>query len=58
MYGSDQAASVEPDGFRRLVRAVRTVDKAMGDGSIDIQEKEVPIAVKLRSHVPWQSSNR
>jgi N-acetylneuraminate synthase len=57
MYGSDQAASVEPDGFRRLVRAVRTVDKAMGDGGIDIQEKEVPIAVKLRSHVPWQSSH-
>jgi N-acetylneuraminate synthase len=57
MYGSDQAASVEPDGFRRLVRAVRTTEKAMGDGAIDIQEKEVPIAVKLRSHVPWQSSN-
>jgi len=56
MYGSDQAASVEPDGFRRLVRAVRTVERALGDGSIDIQEKEVPIAVKLRSHVPWQSS--
>ena len=56
MYGSDQAASVEPDGFRRLVRAVRTVERAMGDGTIDIQEKEVPIAVKLRSHVPWQSS--
>jgi N-acetylneuraminate synthase len=57
MYGSDQAASVEPDGFRRLVRAVRTTEKAMGDGSIDMQQKEVPIAVKLRSHVPWQSSN-
>ena len=56
MYGSDQAASVEPDGFRRLVRAVRTVTRAMGNGAIDIQEKEVPIAVKLRSHVPWQSS--
>ena len=56
MYGSDQAASVEPDGFRRLVRAVRTVERALGDGGIDIQEKEVPIAVKLRSHVPWQSS--
>jgi N-acetylneuraminate synthase len=56
MYGSDQAASVEPDGFRRLVRAIRTVERAMGDGRIDIQEKEVPIAVKLRSHVPWQSS--
>ncbi|HEX2830040.1 MAG TPA: N-acetylneuraminate synthase family protein [Burkholderiales bacterium] len=57
MYGSDQAASVEPDGFRRLVRAVRTTEKALGDGGIDMQQKEVPIAVKLRSHVPWQSSN-
>ena len=58
MYGSDQAASVEPDGFRKLVRAARTVEKAMGDGTIDIQEKEVPIAVKLRSHIPWQSNIR
>ena len=58
MYGSDQAASVEPDGFRRLVRAVRVVEKSIGDGKIDIQEKEVPVAVKLRSHIPWQSSQR
>ena len=58
MYGSDQAASVEPDGFRKLVRAVRTIEKAMGDGAIDIQPKEVPIAVKLRSHIQWQASQR
>jgi N-acetylneuraminate synthase len=56
MYGSDQAASIEPDGFRKLVRAVRTIEKALGDGTIDIQEKEVPVAVKLRSHIPFQSS--
>ena len=58
MYGSDQAASVEPDGFRKLVRAVRTISKAMGNGEIDIQAKEVPVAVKLRSHIPWHASQR
>lgn len=58
MYGSDQAASVEPDGFRKLVRAIRTIEKAMGDGAIDIQAKEVPVAVKLRSHIQWQASQR
>jgi N-acetylneuraminate synthase len=58
MYGSDQAASVEPDGFRKLVRAIRTIETAMGDGAIDIQEQEVPVAVKLRSHIPWQASQR
>lgn len=58
MYGSDQAASIEPDGFRKLVRAVRTITKAMGDGTIDIQEKEVPVAVKLRSHIPLSANAR
>lgn len=58
MYGSDQAASIEPDGFRKLVRGTRLLEKAMGDGKIDIQEKEVPIAVKLRSHIPLQSDQR
>lgn len=58
MYGSDQAASIEPDGFRKLVRGVRLLEKAMGNGKIDIQEKEVPIAVKLRSHIPRQSDQR
>ena len=32
MYGSDQAASVEPAGFRQLVGAVRKIENAMGDG--------------------------
>jgi N-acetylneuraminate synthase len=58
MYGSDQAASIEPDGFRKLVRAIRTIETAMGDGAIDIQAKEVPVAVKLRSHIQWQASQR
>ncbi|GAB3575696.1 N-acetylneuraminate synthase family protein [Amycolatopsis endophytica] len=32
MWGSDQAASLEPDGLRRLVRDIRTVETALGDG--------------------------
>ena len=31
-WGSDQAASVEPGGFERLVRDIRTVESAIGDG--------------------------
>ena len=32
MWGSDQSASVEPDGFARLVRDIRAVESALGDG--------------------------
>lgn len=56
MYGSDQAASVEPAGFRQLVGAVRKIEKAMGSGSIEMNPKEAPIATKLRAHLPWESS--
>ena len=55
MYGSDQAASVEPMGLNQLVGAVRKIEKAMGDGVIGIHEKEVPISEKLRTHIPWES---
>ena len=55
MYGSDQAASVEPAGLRMLVGAVRKIEQAMGDGVIRVLEQEAPIAKKLRAHVPLQS---
>ena len=55
MYGSDQAASIEPAGFRQLVAAVRKIEKAMGDGKIAINHKEISIAKKLRAHIPWES---
>lgn len=55
MYGSDQAVSVEPAGFRMLVSAVRKIEKAMGDGRITINHKEIPIAKKLRAHIPFES---
>lgn len=54
MYGSDQAASVEPAGFRQLVGAVRKIEMAMGDGVKRIHELEVPIAKKLREHLNWK----
>lgn len=48
MWGSDQAASVEPQGIQRLVRDIRGVGTAMGDGSIRIYDSERPIIDKLR----------
>jgi len=55
MYGSDQAASVEPMGLKQLVGAVRKIEKAMGDGKICINPKEIPMAKKLRAHIPWEA---
>lgn len=55
MYGSDQAASVETAGFIQLVGAVRKIEKAMGDGKITMNQKEIPIAKKLRAHIPFES---
>jgi len=57
MYGSDQASSVEPSGFRMLVGAVRKIEQAMGDGKFGYIEKEVPIAENLRQHLPWEASS-
>ena len=56
MYGSDQAASVEPAGFRQLIGAVRKIEKAMGNGNKVISHKEIPIAKKLRAHIPFESN--
>ena len=48
MWGSDQAASVEPQGLARLVRDVRVVERAMGDGVKRVYDSELPIMEKLR----------
>jgi N-acetylneuraminate synthase len=48
MWGSDQAASVEPQGFMRLVKDIRAIEKAMGDGAKRVYESEVSIMRKLR----------
>lgn len=48
MYGSDQAASIEPEGTFKLVKYVRGVDMAMGSGEKYILDSEIPILKKLR----------
>ena len=48
MWGSDQAASVEPHGFSRLVRDIRVTEKAMGDGVKCVYDSEAPVMGKLR----------
>jgi N-acetylneuraminate synthase len=48
MWGSDQAASVEPQGLQRLVRDIREMEIALGDGQIKIYDSERPIIDKLR----------
>lgn len=48
LWGSDQAASVEPHGFRRLVRDIRVIESAMGDGTKRVYESELSIRDKLR----------
>lgn len=48
MYGSDQAASVEPGGLIRLVRDIRIIEKALGDGVKRVTKAEESIKAKLR----------
>jgi N-acetylneuraminate synthase len=48
MWGSDQAASLEPNGISRLVRDIRLIEQSMGDGVKRVYEREYPIIKKLR----------
>ena len=48
MYGSDQAASLEPNGLIRLVRDIRVLDLIMGDGVKRVYPSEVSVMKKLR----------
>ena len=55
MYGSDQASSIEPHGFKKLVSAIRVIENSFGDGKLGYTKKELSIAEKLRGHIPWSS---
>lgn len=48
MWGSDQAASIEPWGLNKLSRDIRLIEEAIGDGVKKIYESEIPIMNKLR----------
>jgi len=48
MWGTDHAASVEPQGLQRLVRDIRTVELAIGDGAKRLFDSEVAVRKKLR----------
>ena len=47
-WGSDQAASVEPGGLVRLVRDIRVISEAMGDGVKQVYDGELAAMKKLR----------
>ena len=47
-WGTDQAASVEPGGVQRLVRDIRVIEMALGDGVKRVYPSELPILRKLR----------
>jgi N-acetylneuraminate synthase len=48
LWGSDQAASVEPGGFEKLVKYIRVTEAAIGDGVKKVYESEMPSLRKLR----------
>lgn len=50
MYGSDQAASLEPTGLKRLCRDASEVSIILGSGFKVVYDSEKPIAKKLRKY--------
>jgi len=48
MWGTDQMCSVEPQGLIKLVRGIKELNKALGDGKKIVTETEKPIREKLR----------
>ncbi|MGA1868175.1 MAG: N-acetylneuraminate synthase family protein [bacterium] len=48
LWGSDQAASIEPPGLMRLVRDIRIIEKALGSGEKQIYQSELPLLERLR----------
>jgi N-acetylneuraminate synthase len=48
MWGTDQAASVEPQGMEKLVKYIRVTEEALGDGVKKVYDDELPSLQKLR----------
>jgi YrbI family 3-deoxy-D-manno-octulosonate 8-phosphate phosphatase len=58
MWGSDHAASVEPQGFQRLVRDIRDVETATGDGIKKVYESELGPMKRLRVNISEEYKNK
>ena len=50
MYGSDQAASLEPMGLKRVVNDIRRIETILGDGEKRVWPSEIPVMKKLRDN--------
>lgn len=48
MWGTDHMSSVEPQGLIKLVKGVRELEQAYGDGVIRITDSQIPVRNKLR----------
>ena len=54
MYGSDQAASLEPRGMRELVSSLKIMIKAFGQEKLGfVTAEEEKVAKKLRAHIKY-----
>jgi len=51
MYGSDQAASLEPKALERMVRDIRILEIVLGDGKKRIWDSELPVQKKTKTNV-------
>ncbi len=56
MWGSDQAASVEPQGMQRLVKDIRDIEKALGDGIKRVYDSEMGAMKRLRRKIGMVNS--
>jgi N-acetylneuraminate synthase len=54
MWGSDHAASVEPQGMQKLVRDIRDVEQSLGDGIKRVYDSEQGAMKRLRRSRPVQ----
>ena len=50
MWGSDQSASVEPQGITRLVKYIRVTERSLGDGVKKVYDSEKSSMSKLRRY--------
>ena len=48
MWGTDHMSSVEPQGLIKLVKGIRELEEAYGDGVVRVTDSQIPVRNKLR----------